>query len=213
MYMKKLEIKPIITTILLVLFQTFCFFISKLIEGTPHLIGNYIDKIIPFNIWFIIPYISWYILIFVIPYFLYLKNKDAFKRYIYSYIVCTLIASLIFVIYPTTVLRPDVESTNILTFAARTVFWFDTPILNCFPSLHCAMSLLFILFILEVKDVKTLTKIIIIIISILIMISTLFVKQHVFIDLVSGDIIALIVYFMVKKVYTKDNMIKKLLNI
>lgn len=211
--MKKLEFKPLMISISLVLFQTFCFFISKLLEAPPHLIGGAIDKMIPFNIWFIIPYISWYILIFLIPYFLYLKDKDLLKRYIYSYILCTLIASIIFIIYPTTVLRPEVEATNILTFAAKTVFWFDTPILNCFPSLHCAMSLLFITFIIEVKDVNRVIKTIIIFISILIMASTLFVKQHVFIDLVSGDLIALVVYYLIKIIYNKSDFLKKLLKL
>ena len=103
--------------------------------------------------------------------------------------------------------------TNILTFAAKTVFWFDTPILNCFPSLHCAMSLLFITFIIEVKDVNRVIKAIIIFISILIMASTLFVKQHVFIDLVSGDLIALVVYYLIKIIYNKSDFLKKLLKL
>ena len=213
MFMKKLELKPIVVTILLIIFQSVLFALSKIIQGTPNLIGGAIDSKIPFNIWFMIPYCSWYFLILIVPYYLYKSDKDSFTRYIYDYIMCTVLANAIFIIYPTTVLRPEVASTNMLTGITHMIFAIDTPVTNCFPSLHCAMSVFFIACTLENKNISKTTKIVITLISILIMISTLFVKQHVFIDLVSGDIIALIVYFMVKKVYTKDNMIKKLLNI
>ncbi len=209
--MKKIELKPIVVTILLIVFQSVVFVFSRLVQGNPHIIGGIIDSKIPFNIWFIIPYSIWYFLIFIVPYYLYTRDKDSFIRYIYAYIYCTLVANLIFIIYPTTVIRPEVASTNVLTWMAHVIFTIDTPPLNCFPSLHFAMSLLFITFICENKNIKKITQIIITIISILIMIATLFVKQHVFIDVVSGVLIATVIYFLVKKFYKKDNWIKRLL--
>lgn len=211
--MKKIELKPIIVTILLIAFQSICFLLSKVIQGSPYLIGNKIDTLIPFNIWFIIPYCIWYILIFTVPYSIYKKNKDSFVKYIYCYIFVTLIANIIFVIFPTTVARPDVEATNILTFMAKTVFMVDTPVCNCFPSLHCAVSMLFIAFVFENKNFKNISKILITAISVLIMIATLFVKQHVFVDLLSGNLLALLCYFGISYNYKKNNRIKKLLKI
>ena len=66
--MKKIEYKPIILTVALIVFQSLCYFISKILGGNPTLIGGVIDNKIPFNIWFIIPYCIWYLLIFLIPY-------------------------------------------------------------------------------------------------------------------------------------------------
>ncbi len=209
--MKKIEFKPLITTILLITFQTACYFISKMLEGTPHLIGNSIDDFIPFNMIFIIPYCLWYLLIFVVPYYIYKKDKDLFIRYIYCYILCTILANIIFIIYPTTVIRPDVIVKGPISFLTNFIFWTDTPIMNCFPSLHCAMSFIFIAYILEAKGIKKIVKISVIIISILIMISTLFIKQHVFIDLISGNVLAIISYLIIKKFYKKYNLLKKLL--
>ena len=209
--MKKIEIKPVITTVLLIIFQSLMYLISRLFESHHHLIGNTIDTKIPFNIWFMIPYCLWYILIFVVPYYLYKKDKDNFIRYIYSYIICTLIANIIFVIYPTTVARPEITGKGILEFITSFIFKIDSPPMNCFPSLHCAMSTLFILFILEIKNVKKIVKITITLISILIMISTLYTKQHVFIDLISGDILAIITYIVVKIFYKENIKFKKLL--
>ncbi len=56
MCMKNIELKPILAAIILIIFQCVLFWTAKMIEGTPHLIGNAIDNKIPFNIWFIIPY-------------------------------------------------------------------------------------------------------------------------------------------------------------
>ena len=55
-YIKKLEIKPIITTISLVCIQSILYFISKLLQGDLNLVGNVIDTKIPFVPAFFIPY-------------------------------------------------------------------------------------------------------------------------------------------------------------
>ena len=212
MKMKKIELKPIFITIGLIIFQSFCYLISKLLEGQPHIIGNIIDQKISFNIYAIIPYCIWYVMLFLVPYIIYKKDKNKFSKYCLSYVVVTIIANIIFVIYPTTVIRPIVTGNSLIELLTRFIFWIDTPILNCFPSLHCAMSMLWLLYILSMKQSNIYEKILIPIMSIIIMLSTLIIKQHVFIDLVSGDIIATVVFiiFMFDKKLT--NKFKKLLN-
>lgn len=211
--MKKIEYKPLILTVALIAFQSLCYFISKLICGSPHLIGNVIDSKIPFNMWFIIPYCIWYLLIFLIPYYLYKKDKDVFTKYFISYVFCTVIANIIFIIYPTYVDRPVVSGTSILELMTRIVFWVDTPAQNCFPSLHCAVSMLFILYMFECKKCPLYLKILTLIISILIMIATLCTKQHVFIDLLSGDILAIVSYIIVNNLKKTKKKVKELLSI
>ena len=211
--LKKIEIKPLLTTVALILFQLVIFFVNKLIQGTPHQIGNFIDDAIPFNSLFIIPYYIWYLLIFIVPYYIYLKDKTKFYRYIIDYIVITLIANVVFIIYPSIVIRPEIEVTNITTFLTNFIYVIDTPAINCFPSLHCAISMLFILTTCTIKSANTKYKIFIFIMSVLIMLSTLFTKQHVFIDLVSGDILAFVVYLIFrnnKKIVKKMQELLKL---
>ena len=161
--------------------------------------------------WFIIPYCVWYLLIFLIPYYLYKKDKNIFIKYIISYVFCTVIANIIFIIYPTYVNRPIVNGTNILELITRIVFWIDTPAQNCFPSLHCAVSMLFILYMFECKKCPLYLKILTLIISILIMIATLCTKQHVFIDLVSGDVLAIVSYIIVNNLKKANKKVKELL--
>ncbi len=209
--MKKIEYKPLILTVALIAFQSLCYFISKSLGGNPHLIGGVIDSKIPFNMWFIIPYCIWYLLIFLIPYYLYKKDKNIFVKYFVSYTLTTFIANIIFIIYPTYVDRPIVTGTSILELMTRIVFWVDTPAQNCFPSLHCAVSMLFILYMFEYKKCPNYLKIFTFIISILIMIATLFIKQHVFIDLISGDALAIVSYIIVSKFKKINKKVKELL--
>ena len=211
--MKKIEYKPLILTVALIVFQSFCYFVSKFFEGNPNLIGGVIDSKISFNVWFIIPYCIWYLLIFLIPYYLYKKDKNIFTKYIISYLFCTVIANIIFIIYPTYVDRPIVIGNSILELMARIVFWVDTPAQNCFPSLHCAVSMLFILYMFECKKCPLYLKILTLIISILIMIATLYTKQHVFIDLLSGDILAIVSYIIVNNLKKIKKKVKELLSI
>lgn len=211
-YIKKLEIKPIITTISLVCIQSILYFISKLLQGDLNLVGNVIDAKIPFVPAFFIPYCIWYLMIFIIPYYLYCKDKDKFIKYTMAYILCSMIGNIVFISYPSTVARPTVTGTDIFSLIAKFIYWIDTPT-NCFPSLHCAISMLFILYICESKNTNIITKISVCIISILIMLSTLFTKQHVVVDFISGDMLALIVYLIVKPSKKLPNYIKTKLNI
>lgn len=211
-YIKKLEIKPIITTISLVCIQSILYFISKLLQGDLNLVGNVIDTKIPFVPAFFIPYCIWYLMIFIIPYYLYCKDKDKFIKYTMAYVLCSMIGNIVFISYPSTVARPTVTGTDMFSLIAKFIYWIDTPT-NCFPSLHCAISMLFILYICESKNTNIITKISVCIISILIMLSTLFTKQHVVVDFISGDILALIVYLIVKPSKKLPNYIKTKLNI
>lgn len=210
--LEKIEIKPIIITICLVCIQSILYFISKLLQGDLNLVGNVIDTKIPFVPAFFIPYCIWYLMIFIIPYYLYCKDKDKFIKYTMAYILCSMIGNIVFISYPSTVARPTVTGTDIFSLIAKFIYWIDTPT-NCFPSLHCAISMLFILYICESKNTNAITKISVCIISILIMLSTLFTKQHVVVDFISGDILALIVYLIVKPSKKLPNYIKTKLNI
>ena len=210
--MKKIEVKPLIVSLLLIIFQSILYTLSKLFCITPHLIGNTIDKNIPFTLIFIIPYVFWYLMLFIIPYMMYKKDKTNFYKYIITTVITVIIANIIFVFYPTIVERPELNGNNILVLLTKFIYWIDTPALNCFPSLHCAFSMLFILHICDSKKQNFGFKVFTLITSILIMASTLFIKQHVFIDLISGDIIATIVFLIIRKEKKLTKRVKQMIN-
>ena len=211
--MKKLELKPFLISIGLILSQTVFFFLTKLLQSDYHIIGNAIDQKIQFNSLAIIPYYIWYILLLVVPYYLYRKDKEMLCKFIASYILCVFISSIIFVCYPTTVLRPEIKPDSLLNFMTWFIYKADTPAVNCLPSLHCAISMLFTLSAFCSKNVSLKFKITIAILSILVMISTLVIKQHVFIDLVTGDVLMTICFLLMYNNQFVLSKIKKLLKI
>lgn len=212
--MKKLELKPIIISISLVLFQSILYALSKIISGgNAIVIGGCIDALVPFKTIAIIPYCIWYFLIFIIPYYFYKKDKELLSKYILSYVLITLISNIIFIIFPTTVNRPVVTGNDILSNMTKIVFFVDNNPVNCFPSLHCAISFLWIIYSLNMKNTNKYFKIIISIISMLIIISTLFIKQHVFIDMIAGICITILVVIITNHLDSLINKIKNVLKL
>lgn len=212
--MKKLKLKPLIISISLVLFQSILYALSKIISGSNAIvIGGCIDELIPFKIIAIIPYCIWYFLIFIIPYYYYKKDKELLSKYILSYVLITLIANIIFIICPTSVNRPVVTGNDILSNMTKIVFFVDNNPVNCFPSLHCAISFLWIIYSLNMKNTNKYFKIIISIISMLIIISTLFIKQHVFIDMIGGICITILVVIITNHLDFLINKIKNVLKL
>ena len=209
----KIEMKPLFISVSLVIFQTILFFLAKIFQSNFHTIGNIIDKNIPFNNIAIIPYCFWYFLIFFVPYYLYLKDKNTLCKYIGSYILCVIISNIIFIVYPSMVIRPDIKPDNILNFITWFIYKIDDPAINCLPSLHCAVAMLFSLSSFDSHKLSIRYKTLITIFSIIIMISTLVIKQHVFIDLVVGDIFMTICYLIMKNNDYFISRIKKLLKI
>ena len=188
---------------ILVAFQSFLYFFSKITPFKPHLMGSAFDSKIPFVPFFIYLYISWYLLLFLIPYIFYKKDKNKFYKFITCSFICAVISSLIYIFYPTTMLRTNIETTGITSFIINFIYIVDTPVINCLPSMHCVLCFLFMLCI--PKNLKLMNKIIIIFISLMVILSTLFIKQHVIIDIISAFIISFSTYIIISKtrVYLK----------
>ena len=208
--MKKIEVKPIIIAILLIVFQSILYALSKVFCITPHIIGNKIDDLIPFTLIFIIPYVFWYLMLFIIPYKMYKEDKTNLYKYIITNVLTVIVANIIFICYPTLVIRPEITGNNILVLITKFIYWIDTPALNCFPSIHCAFRMLFILHICTSKNHTKTFKIFTFITSILVMASTLLIKQHVIIDLICGDLIATIIFLIIRKETKLTNKVKQL---
>ncbi len=210
---KKIEIKPLLFSIGLMIFQSLTYLLVKIFQGPTHLLNSPLDDKIPFISLFILIYVFWYFLLFFVPYNFYIKDKESFYKYVVSILIAILFSDIIFIIYPTEVIRPTIENTNVLNIITNLIYLVDTPAINCLPSMHCSISMLFILSTLFSKKTTKKYKTFIIISSILIMLSTLFVKQHVIIDLITGDLLMIIIFMYVNKSKKIVNYAKKILKI
>ncbi|MCJ8311535.1 MAG: phosphatase PAP2 family protein [Saccharospirillaceae bacterium] len=139
----------------------------------------FVDELFAFNVWTIIPYYL-LILLSVVPIFI--KNKDIFIAVLMATTFTVLLNYLIFILLPTTYIRPEFIPTGYFVDAwYLSLMTIDQPT-NCFPSGHIAVPGLAVYFF--VKDNPKLRFMIVL--YLLFSLSVLTTKQHYFWDILGG---------------------------
>lgn len=189
-------IKSIIITLLL---QALIYFTLNII------LKNHIILKTSFNIplikWMIFIYNSWYPLVFYISYLIYKDNTNLYKKLIFTMILGFLMSHITFIIYPSSIIRNDIIVNNFIDFVIYVTYKFDNPV-NCLPSIHALVCYILIYYTLK-SNLSLKRKIILNIYLFLIILSTLFVHQHIPIDLLLALIYSLISIIIIRKLYPK----------
>ena len=189
-------IKSITITLLL---QALIYFTLNII------LKNHIILKTSFNIplikWMIFIYNSWYPLVFYISYLIYKDNTNLYKKLIFTMILGFLMSHITFIIYPSSIIRNDIIVNNFIDFVIYVTYKFDNPV-NCLPSIHALVCYILIYYTLK-SNLSLKRKIILNIYLFLIILSTLFVHQHIPIDLLLALIYSLISIITIKKLYPK----------
>ncbi|SHE93254.1 phosphatase PAP2 family protein [Desulforamulus putei] len=167
-------------------------------RGVHSLITN-LDREIPFVKAFIIPYVGWYAFILSVLVYLCLADKKTYYKTLISYNLGLIICYIFYYVYQTTVPRPELAGNDFLTQMVSMVYNADQPY-NCFPSIHCLTSYLMIKGAGRCSARTNLNYCFITASAVLIIISTLFIKQHVILDAIAavllGDIIFKLVCYL-----------------
>jgi len=203
--MNKSDLKIIKKIIGLVVAQSLLFLLAKLSPISIHVLKSTFDSKIPFIPQFIYFYVSWYAMLFLIPFLLYKKNFECFEKYIWSSSISIVISFFIYFFYPTSIVRGTITLNNITGLITQFIYAIDTPILNCFPSMHCLLSFFFIFYIINLKNTSFFIKMFVAVWSLLIVASTLFVKQHILADVISAFVFAVLIFVVVEILYKKKN--------
>lgn len=158
-------------------------------DGRYHYdLSSGLDRLIPFIPAFIIVYLLAFVQ-WIIGYILIARDeRSVCYRIMRGEIFAKIITGIIFFILPTTMTRAAVHGNDIFSRLVLLVYQIDAPI-NLFPSIHCLESWV-ILRAAFIGNTKSWYKICMVIMSILVFLSTLFVKQHVAADVLGGIIIA-----------------------
>jgi membrane-associated phospholipid phosphatase len=172
-------------------------------RGDTNSVFTAVDKLIPFNKYFIVPYSSWYVFIAVFCAILCIVDKERYLKLLITLNIGMITCYVIYYIYPTYVPRPMVTGNDFFSNLVLNLYEVDNPY-NCFPSIHVLNSVLIALYTYESEKVHKLTKTICGIIAVSIILSTMFVKQHYFADVVASIIFAFILYFSFKKLKFND---------
>lgn len=157
-----------------------------------------IDDVIPFREEFIIPYVFWYVFMFGMHLYLFFHDVDGFKRYSRFLCVAMTISTFTFMVFPTCQnLRPVVyPRDNVLTDVVRILHTVDTNTNVC-PSEHVIGSVAVVFAALHNERFKKPKNLIVVIATaVVICASTLFLKQHSFVDVVAAIPVCLIAYWI-----------------
>jgi membrane-associated phospholipid phosphatase len=148
-----------------------------------------------------------YFLCYIIPFTPLLVINDSHKMntLIWAFITMNIFAFLIFLIYPVIVPRPEMPGGSSITYYLINLqHTLDKPV-NNFPSLHAANALLIYLL---CRNYYKWLDILLYLVAIGIGISALLVKQHYLLDILTGYLLALIVYFILNIIEKKRTILQ-----
>lgn len=199
---KKMTRKDFLYIVLPVIIQSILYFIVKFFAFNIHIINSSFDDKLPFIPYFVYPYVLWYLLLVLVPFIIYVYEKDKLKKYDQYFLICSFISIFIFLVFPTTINRAAIKVNGFSTLIVDIIYRIDTPILNCFPSIHALNSMMWIIFFSKNKKTPLFLRGLIIILSISVILATIFIKQHVIYDLM-GSVGVLIVGYLILKIVEK----------
>lgn len=157
-----------------------------------------LDDQIPFVAWFIFPYLL-YALILAVIFTLALRNKKFFGALTRAFLFASLISNIIFIVFPTMMVRAEVLPDSFVNQSVYFIYSIDSALRNCFPSEHVTFSVLANLCLMAINKKWAL---LLLPFTILVVLATLFIKQHYIPDVLAGIVLAYISYqFVFKKCY------------
>lgn len=192
---------------MLIVITYFIFYLIgfSLIERIPvssvHIIEGPLDRKIPFLPPFVIFYGCWFLLMGATLLYFGLKPE---RRAEYWRAAATIMIGmtgfvLFSFLYPNGhELRPEITGTDFFSLILKLIYQADTPT-NILPSMHVFCTIACATAFLRDEDWKQTLwgRPFILILSILIILSTLFIKQHTLIDVISAMVCNLICYYVV----------------
>lgn len=157
-----------------------------------------LDDLIPFNEWFVIPYIYWFVYLIGMLVYTFFRDVPVFRQMM-RFVILTYSTSLvIFFLFPNCQeLRPEsFQRDNIFTRFMANFYEFDTNT-NVFPSLHVVGSMAALFASWKARGLNTpLWRIVSLISAVLIILSTVFLKQHSVLDIFGGLMVSALGYFL-----------------
>ena len=162
-----------------------------------------IDDYIPFIPGFIYIYVGCYVHWFVNYIMSAHSGERHFFRFYKAAMLCYALLTIIYIVFPTTIDRPNLDGIDGLTgFLCNAIYSADTPV-NLFPSLHCIASWFSWIAIRGKKNIPLWYRVFSFVLGILVCVSTVTVKQHFFIDIIGGIAITELSWFVIKVLSTK----------
>ena len=153
-----------------------------------HDITVWVDNKIPFVsamiAIYLLAFIQWYVGFFIAA----RESREVCYIIFTAEIIAKSVCFLFYVLYPTTMVRPEIEVNNIFDYMTSLIYKIDTPV-NLFPSIHCLESYIILRSVFYLKKVSNQYRIVTIVMSFLVFLSVVTVKQHVVADIIGAVVV------------------------
>lgn len=185
-----------------IIYMVWFSYLERTVTKNYHVIHIKLDDMIPFNEWFLIPYLLWFLYILAtVSYFFLTSRGDFYKLTAFLFIGMT-ICLIIYTIWPNGQdLRPNLDALgrdNILIRIIRILYGTDTATNVC-PSIHVFNSIGASIAIIKSDKLKKYRWVSVgsVILTVLISMSTVFLKQHSVFDVFMGILLSFVMYLVV----------------
>lgn len=181
----------------IVLYMAWFTYLEQNVTEHYHVIESVLDQYIPFLEIFVVPYLLWFLYCFVTLGYFFLTSKEDFYKAAKLTITGMTIFLVICTIYPNGQnLRPaEFVNQNIFTDLVAMIYRTDTPT-NVLPSIHVFNSVACYIAIAHNEKLKQYRWVQYgsLILTILIVMSTVFLKQHSIIDVIAALVMIAVIY-------------------
>lgn len=153
------------------------------------------DTYIPVIPMFVVPYILFYPFVFTGLIYLFKHNRPAYVQIAWSYSIGLLLCYVTYLLYQTTFPRPELMGQDIFSYILRQIYQADKPV-NCLPSIHVLGTMLIMLGLAAGPKQK---KLLVNSVGTLIILSTMFTKQHGVLDVLAALILGAGLHYATSK--------------
>ena len=170
------------------------FVINRLPRGELIDMSTDFDRALPTWPIFVVPYLSFLPIVFIVLPLILWQNEKLFRLFTSSVLVAQVVMNVCYLLIPATLVRPELQGSDIFTVLLRDVVWVIDQPLNTFPSNHVALSVLAIVVLAWLPNGFKRFWWLQLWLA-LVAVSTLLTHQHVIADLLSGVILGALVPF------------------
>ncbi|WP_028561720.1 phosphatase PAP2 family protein [Paenibacillus pinihumi] len=152
------------------------------------------DERIPFLPVFIIPYLAWYPFVMIMLVAIFIQHSTVYYRTLIALCLGLILSYITFFFFQTSIDRPEISGEGALLWLVKLVYTTDGAY-NCFPSIHVLTSYLMLKGAAACTDLSIGARLAVRVIAWSVIISTVFVKQHVLLDIVGGIVVAELMFY------------------
>ena len=154
-----------------------------------------IPFVAPMIIFYILSYFTWIIGFIIIA----RESREVCYEIMSAEQFAKLLCLVCYLSIPTTMVRADITGNGPFEWLTKLIYTADRPD-NLFPSIHCLESWMCFKGALRCRKVGRYYKIFMFIFALLVFASTVFVKQHVLVDILGGIAVVEISLFLTRKI-------------